>query len=115
MVEDAVKFVRREVKRGKKYTGIILDPPAYGRGPEGEKWILEAELNSLLKNCNELLHPEKHFVVLNLYSMGFSSMIAGSLLESAFKTNTNECLDLFFTDRRNRRLPLGVVSRFSII
>jgi len=115
VVEDAVKFVKREVKRGKKYNGIILDPPAYGRGPEGEKWLLEAELNNLLKNCRELLHSEKHFVVLNLYSMGFSSMIARSLMGSVFKTGNPECLDLCFTDRGDRILPLGVVSRFSTI
>ena len=50
VIEDALKFVKREVKRGKKYNGIILDPPAYGRGPDGEKWILEEGLNELIKN-----------------------------------------------------------------
>ncbi len=49
IVDDAMKFVKREVKRGNKYNGIILDPPAYGRGPEGEKWIIEDHLNELLK------------------------------------------------------------------
>lgn len=114
VVEDVMKFVRREVKRGNHYNGIILDPPAYGRGPEGEKWLLQTQLNDLLKLCRELLTEEKHFVVLNLYSMGFSSMIADNLLKTNFQTSDCESGELFFTDRATRHLPLGVFSRFSI-
>jgi 23S rRNA (cytosine1962-C5)-methyltransferase len=80
IVEDALKFVQREVRRGNKYNGIILDPPAYGRGAEGEKWILEKSINELLKLCKQLLKDEKSFVVLNLYSMGFSALVAESLM-----------------------------------
>ncbi len=76
IVDDALKFVRREVKRGKKYNGIILDPPAYGRGPDGEKWILEENLNELLSLCHQLLEPRNSFLVLNLYSMGLSALLA---------------------------------------
>ena len=76
IVDDALKFARREVTRGRKYSGIILDPPAYGRGPDGEKWILEENLNELLRLCGELLDPEHGFLVLNLYSMGLSALLA---------------------------------------
>ncbi len=62
VVEDAMKFVKREVRRGKKYNGIILDPPAYGRGPDGEKWLLEEQINELLGLCSLLLEKETTFL-----------------------------------------------------
>ena len=77
VVEDALKFARREVKRGHRYDGIILDPPAYGRGPEGEKWVLEQNIAEMLSLCSELL-AEGGFLVLNLYSMGLSATLAKS-------------------------------------
>ena len=113
IIEDAAKFVQREVKRGKKYNGIILDPPAYGRGPEGEKWILEKSLPGLMKLCKQLLDEENAFLVLNLYSMGFSPLVAESILNSVFGKNiVVECGELFVTDRSARKLPLGVFARF---
>ncbi|KAB2868067.1 MAG: oxidoreductase, partial [Bacteroidales bacterium] len=69
IVDDAVKFVNREVRRGNKYNGIILDPPSYGRGPDGEKWILEENLTPLLEQCKTLLTETNSFLILNLYSM----------------------------------------------
>ncbi len=111
IVEDAVKFVNREVRRGNKYQGIILDPPAYGRGAEGEKWILEDSINNLLKSCRELL-DDHGFVILNLYSMGFSSLIAQNLLTTVFRVNDVETGELFLPDNAGRKLPLGVLSRF---
>jgi 23S rRNA (cytosine1962-C5)-methyltransferase len=113
IVEDALKFVQREVRRGSHYNGIILDPPAYGRGTEGEKWILERSLNDLLKLCKQLLKNENSFVLLNLYSMGYSSHIAQNLLKTVFETNEGpEAGELFVTDKAGRKLPLGIYSRF---
>ena len=112
VIEDALKFVIREVKRGKKYQGIILDPPAYGRGPKGEKWHLEDLLPDLLTQCEKLLDAGNRFVVLNLYSMGLSSLVAESLINSIFKLQP-ESGELFFHDRAGRKLPLGVFSRFA--
>lgn len=111
--EDALKFVRREVKRGKKYNGIILDPPAYGRGPEGEKWVLEDNINEMLKLCRELLAEKDSFLVLNLYSMGFSALIAESLMKSIFAESFThyEIGELFLQDLSCRKLPLGVFWR----
>lgn len=114
IAEDALKFVQREVRRGNKYSGIILDPPAFGRGPEGEKWILEKSINELLKLCQQLLKPENSFLVLNLYSMGFSPLISESLLKSTFGNKINiECGELFISDKAERKLPLGIFARFS--
>jgi 23S rRNA (cytosine1962-C5)-methyltransferase len=113
VVEDAMKFVKREVKRGIKYSGIILDPPAYGRGPEGEKWVLENSLNELMFLCSELLEPENSLLVLNLYSVGFSALVADNLVNSYFKhTNEKEFGELFIEDKFSKKLPLGVFVRF---
>jgi 23S rRNA (cytosine1962-C5)-methyltransferase len=114
VVEDAMKFVQREVRRGSKYNGIILDPPAYGRGPDGEKWLLEDHLLPLLKLCKELINPEEHFFILNLYSLGFSGLIINNLIEDIYKpTNEKEFGELYIQEKQGRKLPLGTYYRFS--
>lgn len=113
IVDDAMKFIRREVRRGNKYHGIILDPPAYGRGPDGEKWILEEQINEMLKLCAELLEPKHHFLILNMYSLSFSSIIAANLVNSNFKeVNNAEHGELYLVDRFQKKLPLGIFFRF---
>ena len=113
VIEDAVKFVNREVKRGKMYNGIILDPPSYGHGPNGERWILEDKLNELLKQCKLLLTPKNNFFILNLYSTGVSSIMAETLVESIFgKQIDKEVGALYLNDKSDRKLPTGVVYRF---
>jgi 23S rRNA (cytosine1962-C5)-methyltransferase len=113
VVEDAMKFVRREVKRGNTYHGIILDPPAYGRGPEGEKWVLEENINELIKLCSQLTEEKNSFFVLNLYSMGFSALVADNLINSYFKVfATKEFGEFYFSDRSEKKLPLGIFYRF---
>ncbi|GAB2554033.1 class I SAM-dependent methyltransferase [Spirosoma areae] len=114
VVEDAVKFVRREVRRGNHYNGIILDPPAYGRGPDGEKWVLEEQLNNLLKSCADLLDRTHFFFIINLYSLGFSSLILDNLIQQTFGTVPNaEWGELAVADKAQKRLPLGVFYRFA--
>ncbi|GAB3883628.1 class I SAM-dependent methyltransferase [Spirosoma agri] len=116
MVEDAVKFVRREGRRGNRYNGIILDPPAYGRGPDGEKWVLEEHLNELLKACAELLDRENFFFIINLYSLGFSSILLDNLMGQVFGTVPNpEWGELVVEDNFQKRLPLGVFYRFASV
>ena len=111
VVEDAMKFVRREAKRGNTYTGIILDPPAYGRGPDGEKWILEEHINELLTGCAGLLAPGA-FVVLNLYSMGLSALLARTAVSQLFgPARTEQFGELYLEDRSHKALPLGVYYR----
>jgi 23S rRNA (cytosine1962-C5)-methyltransferase len=115
VIEDAMKFVKREVKRGKTYHGIIIDPPAYGRGPEGEKWILEEHINELILNCSKLLEKKHAFFVMNLYSMGFSALIAENLIKTHFgEVQHTEIGELCIRDRSGKQLPLGVFLRFNI-
>jgi 23S rRNA (cytosine1962-C5)-methyltransferase len=110
--EDALKFVKREARRGKLYQGIILDPPAYGRGPEGEKWILENHIAELMDNCRQISDENQSFCVLNLYSMGFSSLIAESLMKDYFPNSIDrESGELYLEDRAGRKLPLSVFGR----
>ena len=112
IVDDALKFVRREVKRGKKYDGIILDPPAYGRGPNGEKWILQENINELISLCGQLLESSHSFLVLNLYSMGLSELLARSVVRQLVGDCSGEQFgELYFTDSFGKALPLGVYYR----
>lgn len=111
IIDDAVKFVNREIRRGNTYNGIILDPPAYGRGPDGERWILDEGLNSLMKSCSQILAKENSFLVLNLYSLGYSATIAESIVKDLFNTGQLDKGELFVTDRGLRNLPLGVYAR----
>lgn len=112
MVEDALKFARREVKRGRTYQGIVLDPPAYGRGPDGERWILEENINELLGLCGQLLEKEHSFLVLNLYSMGMSPLLARTALRQEVGGSSGEQMgELCFTDSFGKTLPLGVYCR----
>ncbi len=84
VVEDALKFVKREVKRGNLYNGIILDPPAYGHGPDGEKWKLDELLYDLLCNVGKILAPKDAFMLLNLYSNGYSALLGDTAVRAAF-------------------------------
>jgi 23S rRNA (cytosine1962-C5)-methyltransferase len=113
MVEDALKFVKREVKRGKTYNGIILDPPAYGNGPNGEKWKLEDNINEMMNDVIQLLDPEEHFLILNTYSLGFSSVIIENLIKKAFpKVENLEIGELYLQATAGPKLPLGVFGKF---
>lgn len=113
IIEDALKFARREARRGNRYQGIILDPPAYGHGPDGERWKLDECLFDLLQQCAAILAPEKSFLVLNLYSNGYSAVLADTLVRSTFGTNfaSLDYGELVLRDRAGRALPLSVFSR----
>jgi 23S rRNA (cytosine1962-C5)-methyltransferase len=114
VVEDALKYVKREVKRGNTYQGLILDPPAYGRGPDGEKWVLEENINELLKLCSQLLDKQNHFFILNLYSLGFSALIVQNLIDCSFgQVKQPEYGELYLEDSYRKKLPLGVFYRFA--
>ena len=117
IIEDAMKFARREAKRGNVYQGIILDPPAYGHGPDGEKWKLDECLFDLLKCVNSILAPVDSFLVLNLYSNGYSAVLGETLVKQAFCLKTAckeiECGELILKDRFNKNLPLSIFVRMS--
>jgi 23S rRNA (cytosine1962-C5)-methyltransferase len=110
VVEDALKFVSREVKRGKKYQGIILDPPAYGIGTKGERWKLEEKLGLLLQEVAQLL-DSNGFMVLNVYSLGLSPYIIQNLMNDYFPNREFEIKELCLRSRTNQVLPLGIVAR----
>jgi 23S rRNA (cytosine1962-C5)-methyltransferase len=84
IVDDAAKFAAREVRRGKRYDGIILDPPKFGRGPEGEVWRLEEHLASLVEDCRQLLDKDSRFLFLTVYAVRMSSLALAGLLADVF-------------------------------
>ena len=114
VVEDALKFVKRELKRGKKYNGIILDPPAFGHGPNGEKWKLEDHIQEMMRDVVQLLDEEEHFLILNTYSLGFSSVIVENLIKTSFPQVQNlETGELYLQATSGIKLPLGVFGKFN--
>lgn len=84
IVDDAAKFTAREVRRGKRYDGIILDPPKFGRGPEGEVWRIEDHLPALVADCRKLLDAESRFLFLTVYAVRMSSLAIAGLLAEHF-------------------------------
>lgn len=114
VVEDAMKFAGREAKRGNLYQGIILDPPAYGHGPDGEKWKLDECLFDMMKTVGKILAPENSFLVLNLYSNGFSAILGETVVRQAFGLTSDTALEsgeLVIRDRFGKNLPLSIFVR----
>jgi 23S rRNA (cytosine1962-C5)-methyltransferase len=115
IVEDAMTYVKREIKRGKKYHGIILDPPAFGHGTNGERWKLEEMINEMINNIAQLMEKD-FFLLLNTYSLGFSSLILENFMHQNFadysaNTSTGE---LYLTTAQSKLLlPLGVFARIA--
>lgn len=112
IIDDATKFVKREIRRGKKYNGIILDPPAFGHGPNGEDWKLERDINEMLKNISQLADDNNFFLILNIYSLGLSVLVLENLMKAIFNTEKFESGELFLKDRYDKKLPLGVFIQF---
>lgn len=113
MAEDALKFVKREARRGNHYQGVLLDPPAYGRGPEGEKWVLEEQIDDLLRSVKEILDPKEHILLTNVYSLGFSTLVVENLVNGIFSVPENaQSGELYLNDQYDKKLPLGVFHRY---
>jgi 23S rRNA (cytosine1962-C5)-methyltransferase len=110
--EDALKFVKREVKRGNQYQGIIMDPPPYGRGPEGEKWTLQEKLNELIEKASQLLAPSQSFFVLSMYAVGLSSMVGLNVAKTHFPHAELTFGEFFLKSKHERDLPMGTFLRF---
>lgn len=113
VVEDALKFVKREAKRGNRYQGIIMDPPAYGHGPDGEKWKLDELLFEMMNYVKRILEKTDSFLVLNLYSNGYSALLSDTVVRSAFSLDgeKTEYGELYLEDNFKRALPLSVFTR----
>ena len=116
IVDDAAKFAAREVRRGKHYDGIILDPPKFGRGPEGEVWRLEDHLPGLLADCRALLSVESKFLFLTVYAVRMSSLALAGLMDELFADlpGTIEHGDLAVreTGEGARLLPTAIFARW---
>jgi 23S rRNA (cytosine1962-C5)-methyltransferase len=113
VVEDAMKFAQREARRGNRYDGIILDPPAYGHGPDGEKWKLDECLFGMLRSVGEILAPQDAFLVLNLYSNGYSALLGETVLRQAMRVGEMESGELALNDKFGKALPLSIVVRMT--
>jgi 23S rRNA (cytosine1962-C5)-methyltransferase len=113
LIDDALKFVKKEQRRGNFYQGIILDPPAFGHGPNGEKWKLEDNILEMMDSVLEILDPKQHLLILNAYSLGFSALVPQNLLQP-FATKHKSTLkigELFLDAKSGMQLPLGVWGR----
>lgn len=113
--DDAVKFVKREIKRGTKYDGIIMDPPRFGRGASGEVWKLEEKLPELVLMCKELLSPTPRFFLTNAYTADLSSIALGNLLAGVMGKEV-EFGELGLKESsKGRILPAGIFARWSLL
>ena len=116
IVDDAAKFTAREVRRGRRYDGILLDPPKFGRGPEGEVWRLEEHLAPLLGDCVKLLDADSRFLVLTVYAVRMSALAIGELLRqlTAELGGTVECGEMAVREEaRGLPLPTAIFARWS--
>jgi 23S rRNA (cytosine1962-C5)-methyltransferase len=116
IIDDAAKFVAREVRRERRYDGILLDPPKYGRGPDGEIWKLEEDLAPLIANCRLLLDENSRFLFLTVYAVRMSALAIGALLQSHFKDLPGkvEIGELAVReDARGLLLPTAIFARWS--
>lgn len=93
IVEDCTKFVQREIRRGHKYKGIIMDPPSYGRGPSGEAWKIEDMLYELVEMCTELLDDEPVFFLINSYTTGLQPQTLSNILSTTVQSKFGGKID----------------------
>ncbi len=115
LVDDAAKFAAREVRRGRRYDGIILDPPKFGRGPEGEVWRLEEHLPALIADCRKLLDENSAFLFLTVYAVRMSALAIGELVRQQFADlgGTVECGELGVQEEtRGLTLPTAIFARW---
>lgn len=112
IVDDAIAFMKREIKRGKKYDAIIMDPPAFGRGPKGEVWKIEDAFSDLVTLSKDLLSDKPLFVLINGYAAGYSALGYANSLGAVFEHQvTIECGELTIRDRSGKLLPAGIFAR----
>lgn len=115
MIDDALKFTKKELRRGNLYQGIILDPPAFGHGPNGEKWKLEDNILEMVESVLQILDPKQHLLILNAYSLGFSALVPENLLRPyANKHHSDLSIGELYLDAKSGvKLPLGVWGRLT--
>jgi 23S rRNA (cytosine1962-C5)-methyltransferase len=115
LIDDALKFMRREVRRGSKYHGILLDPPKYGRGPDGEIWQLERDLPELIALARQLLADDAGFLVLTVYAIRLSALALHALMAETMPAGTIESGDMAVREAaRGLLLPTAIYSRWCL-
>lgn len=114
ILDDAVKFVQRELKRGQRYHGILLDPPAFGHSPRGGTWKFNDDVPALLEDCAALLAPDADFLLLNGYATNSSAIALGNLMEDTLKgkQGTIEHGELCLSQQDGRLLSTGIFARW---
>lgn len=114
LVDDCVKFVKREIRRGNKYDAIIMDPPSYGRGAKNEVWDIEKDLYYLVQLCTEILVEKPLFFIINSYTAGLSPTVIENLLKIFFskKSGTITSGELGIKAKNGLILPCGVYGRY---
>jgi len=114
IVDDVLGFVKRELRRERRYQGIVLDPPSYGRGPKGQTWKLEEDLPSLLADCRRLLADDARFMLLSCHSQGVTPLGLANLLRDVVpKGGSIESGEMCLKDEGGRPLPCGGFARWS--
>ncbi|MCF0114259.1 MAG: class I SAM-dependent methyltransferase [Erysipelotrichaceae bacterium] len=119
IVDDVLKFVKREQKRGHTYHGILMDPPSYGRGPNGEMWKLENQLNELIEETLKILDEDAIFFLVNAYTTGFSNTVLSNILKTTvlkqFPNGTIETGEIGLPIKKdNLILPCGIYGKWSV-
>ena len=117
IVDDCLKFVKREARRGNKYDAIVMDPPSYGRGPNKEKWKFEDNIYNLIEACMEILSDEPLFVLINSYTTGVSAIVLENILKttilSRYPNGKVDCGDIGLPISTNDLvLPCGIYGRY---
>lgn len=112
--DDCLKFVQREYRRGNKYDAIIMDPPSYGKGPNGEVWKFEDSLYVLIEACNKILSDKPLFFLINSYTTGVSSTVLANILKTTIKMNGKiSCGEVGIPiTKRDLILPCGIFGRW---
>jgi len=112
ILDDAFAFVKKELRRGNTYEGIIMDPPAFGRGSAGQVWKLEEQFVDFVQETAKLLSPDALFFIVNGYASGYSHVAYKQNLEAIFKTGKVESKELLIEDSTGKYLPCGIVARW---
>lgn len=116
IVDDVMKFIEKEIRRGKSYDAIILDPPSFGRGAKGEVWKIENDLTKLLADCQKLLSDKPLFILLSCHSPGFTPLVLQNLLSEMMKGKKGilSCGEMVISEETGRVLPSGAYARWAV-
>ncbi len=115
IIDDALKFTSREIKRGVKYDGVVMDPPVYGHGPNGEKWSFQKNFPELLDNVSKILTPDPLFVIVNAYAISSSATSIANIMRDKLNTLTGNIThgELVLNEKSGRVLSTGIYAIYT--